>query len=253
MTLTASTRRTSADRDLRSDVEAELERDMRVPSGSVSISVTDKTVTLAGSVDTRANRLAALEATYRVGGLHTIIDDIVVVPVPGASEPDVALAIERVLEAIGSGASGLKATVRAGVVTLTGRVASQIQKSSACCAIGEVRGVAWIENHIVVDTATSAEVVHARIVAAMHRSADADARAISVVAREHEVWLHGHAASDAIRSRAVLAAWSAPGVGVVHDNLRVGPSADHALGARFDETADRGPSPLIIDGRGCTS
>ena len=252
MTLTASRRGTFADDDLRSDVEAELRRDMRVPSGSVSISVTDKTVTLAGDLDTQADRLAAVEATYRVGGVHTIVDDLVVVPAPGASEHDVALAIERVIEASGSGAGRLKGTVRAGVVSLTGRVDSQTQKDSTGHAISELRGVRWVENHIVVQAAASTEVVHARIVAAMHRNADTDARAISVVSQDQEVWLNGQAASSAIRLTAVLAAWSAPGVSVVHDNIRLGRSfvtQEHALGARTDVAVP----PLSIRGRGCTS
>lgn len=256
MTLTASTGRIFADEDLRSDVEAELERDTRVPSGRVSISVLDKTVTLAGDVDTRANRLAALEATYRVGGVHTIVDDIVVAPLPGASEHDVALAIERVLDAGGTGAGQLKASVRAGVITLTGRVDSQIQKASVCRAIGALPGVRWVENHIVVEPHASTEVVHARIVAAMHGSADTDARAISVLARDQEVWLTGHAASFATRTRAVLAAWSAPGVKVVHDGIQIGRESDRkdgATGARAAEAAVLRHAPLLVDGRGCTS
>ena len=223
MTMTEIAPTTIADSDLRSDVEDELEWDPAVPSTSIGISVTDHTVTLAGTVHTLAHRLAAVKAACRVKGVHSMIDDIVVLPINshGGSDQDVALTIERILESSSTVPAGVKATVRDGVVTLTGSVDFQFQKSSAFRAVSDTKGVSWIQNHIVVKAAASEKVIRSRIVSAMHRNADSDSKGIYVVATGHEVWLSGHTRSFAARTQAVAAAWSAPGVEIVHNNIRI--------------------------------
>ena len=100
MTMIARAPPTIADVDLRSDVEDELEWDPAVPSTSVGVSVTDHTVTIAGTVHSLAHRLAAVKAARRVKGVHAIVDEIVVVPMSGhgPTDQDVGLAVEHVLE-----------------------------------------------------------------------------------------------------------------------------------------------------------
>ena len=224
MTMTASAPNAIADSDLRSDVEDEMEWDPAVPSTSIGASVTDHTVTLAGTVHTLAHRLAAVKAARRVKGVHAIIDDIVVVPINshGTSDQDVALTIERILESSSIVPAGLKAIVRDGHVTLTGSVDHQFQKNSAFRAVRDIKGVSWIQNDIVVKAQASENVVRSKIVSAMHRNADWDSRGIYVVATGHEVWLSGHTSSFAARTQAVAAAWSAAGVEIVHDDIRIG-------------------------------
>lgn len=224
MTMTTSAPNTIADSDLRSDVEDELEWDPAVPSTSIGISVTDHTVTLAGTVHTLWHRLAAVKAACRVKGVHAMIDDIVVVPIKshGATDQDVALTIERILESSSIVPAGLKATVRDGIITLTGSVDYQFQKNSAFRAVRDIKGVSRIQNDIVVKAAQASEnVVRSKIVSAMHRNADSDSRGIYVVATGHEVWLSGHTSSFAARTQAVAAAWSAAGVETVHNNIGI--------------------------------
>lgn len=223
MTMTEIATNTIADSDLRSDVEDELEWDPAVPSTSIGISVTDHTVTLAGTVHTLAHRLAAVKAACRVKGVHAMIDDIVVLPInsQGGSDQDVALTIERILESSSTVPAGVKATVRDGVVTLTGSVDFQFQKGSAFRAVRDTKGVSWIHNGIVVKAAASEKVIRSKIVSAMHRNADSDSKDIYVAATGHEVWLSGHAKSFAARTQAVASAWSAPGVEIVHNNIGI--------------------------------
>ena len=224
MTMTEIATNTIADSDLRSDIEDELEWDPAVPSTSIGISVTDHTVTLAGTVHTLAHRLAAVKAACRVKGVHSMIDDIVVLPINshGGSDQDVALTIERILESSSTVPAGVKATVRDGVVTLTGSVDFQFQRYSAFRAVRDTKGVSWIHNNIVVKAAAASEkVIRSNIVSAMHRNADSDSRGIYVAATGHEVWLSGFTRSFAARTQAVAAAWPAPGVEIVHNNIRI--------------------------------
>ena len=107
------------------------------------------------------------------------------------------------------------------LVTLTGTVNYQFQKNSAFRAVRDIKGVSRVQNDIFVKAHASETVVRSKIVSAMHRNADWDSRGIFVVATGHEVWLSGHTRSFAARTQAVAAAWSAPGVEIVHDNIRI--------------------------------
>lgn len=214
---------TIADSDLRSDVEDELDWDPAVPAASIGVSVTDHAVTVSGTVHTLSHRLAAVKAVRRVKGVHAIIDDIVVVPPAshGSTDQEIALAVERILEYSSSVPDGIMATLRSGLVTLTGAVDFHYQKQGAFDAVRDVKGVTWVQNNISVQPHQSDNVVRSKIVAAMHRNADLDSRDISVVASGHEVWLSGTTRSYAARAQAETAAWASPGAEQVHNNIQV--------------------------------
>ena len=114
---------------------------------------------------------------------------------------------------------GIKATVRDGLVTLFGIVEFEYQKRAVQRAIRDIKGVTWIQNDIVVKAQAASDVVRSKIVGAMHRNADLEAEEIHVVAKGHEVWLSGSARSLSASVHAELAAWSAPGVEIVHNNI----------------------------------
>lgn len=211
------------DEDLRSDVEDELEWDPAVPATSIAVSVTDHTVTLAGTVHLLAHRLAAVQAAQRIKGVHAIVDEIVVAPAntPGTADEEIGIAVEHVLEA-STFPEGIRATVRNGVITLTGTVEHQYEKTAATNRVRDIKGVAWVQNDIVVKAQASEKVIRSRIVSALHRSADLDARDIHVMAAGHEIWLSGTSRSLAAIARAEAAAWATPGVETVHNNLVVG-------------------------------
>ena len=223
MTMTSMQTHAIDDGDLRSDVEDELDWDPAVPT-SIGVSVTDHAVTLSGTVHTLAHRLAAVKAARRVKGVHALIDEIVVVPASrkGSTDQDIGLAVERLLETLSSVPAGVKATVRDGLVVLTGTAEHQYQKTAALRAVRDVKGVTWVQNDIVVKSQPSENVVRSKIVAAMHRTADLDSKDIHVVAAGHEVWLTGHTRSFAARTQAESAAWSSPGVELVHNTITIG-------------------------------
>lgn len=221
---TETTTRNVDDAALRSDLEEELEWDPAVPHGDINVSVTDHVVTLSGTVPSLANRLAAVRASRRVAGVHAIIDEILVVPAESSETSDEAVrsAIEHLLDASSIVPRGVRATVRNGVVTLTGTVDHQYQKLAASRSARDTSGVRWVQNDLVVTPTASTKVVRSKIVAAMHRNADLDSRDVRVATEGNVVWLSGTTTSMTARSQAEMAAWSAPGVEEVHNEIRIG-------------------------------
>ena len=210
------------DEDLRSDVEDELEWDPAVPSTSIAVSVTDHAVTLAGTVHLLAHRLAAVHAAQRIKGVHAIVDEIVVAPAnaAGTSDEEIGIAVEHALES-STVPEGIRATVRDGVITLTGTVEHHYETSAATNRIRDIKGVTWVCNDIEVKAQAVEKVVRSRIVSALHRNADLDSRNIHVMAADHEIWLSGTTRSLAAKGHAEAAAWATPGVETVHNNIVV--------------------------------
>jgi hypothetical protein len=90
---------TKSDSQLKSDVLAELRWDPRVRETEVGVQVRGGTVTLTGSIDSYAAKLAAREAAHRVLGVLDVADELRV-RLPSAWErgdPDVAKGVRDAL------------------------------------------------------------------------------------------------------------------------------------------------------------
>jgi osmotically-inducible protein OsmY len=80
-----------------------------------------------------------------------------------------------------------------------------------------------VTNQITVKPQVRSSEVKEKIEAAFKRSAEVDARRISVEVRDGKVVLHGRVRSWAERGEAQQAAWAAPGVSQVENQLAVTP------------------------------
>jgi osmotically-inducible protein OsmY len=212
---------TMTNREIQQAVEEELLWDPAIMPASVGVTVSDGAVTLTGTVSTLSSRLAAVKAAKRVKGVRAIADDIVVQTVDAFDRTDqeVARFVEHALEWNAVVPETVRATVRYGAVTLEGKVTWDYQRRAASRAIEHLDGVTRVVNNIELDETPTPKDLKKRITAALHRSADLDARSIVVESKDGEVWLSGTVVSWADRERAEAAAWAAPGVTVVHDDI----------------------------------
>jgi osmotically-inducible protein OsmY len=214
------------DTQLQHDVQAELEWEPSVNASQIGVSAKDGVATLTGYVSHYAEKIAADRAAKRVYGVKAVANDIEVHLVGTAhrTDSDIASAAVNALTWDTSVPEDrVKVTVRNGWITLDGSLDWQYQKESAERAVRNLIGVMGVTNEITVTPRAKSSEVKNKIEAAFKRSAEVDARRISVEVREGKVVLHGHVRSWAEREDAQEGAWAAPGVSEVQNQLTVTP------------------------------
>jgi osmotically-inducible protein OsmY len=211
------------DYDVREAVKNELAWSPKVDADRIAVSVTDGAVTLTGQVGSYLEKWEANRIAKRVYGVTGVANDLEI-DYSGASTQDTDL-LQRALQAlewnleVPSGA--VKPTVSNGWVTLTGNVAWNFQREAAESSIRNLSGVIGVTDEITLKIQPTPKDVSKRISDALIRNAQLDARRISVKTDGSTAVLDGSVSSWAERDEAETAAWSAPGVNVVRNNLQV--------------------------------
>ena len=100
-----------------------------------------------------------------------------------------------------------------------GEQAQGYQKASAESCVNHLQGVKGVTNNIVVESAVKAVEVKQKIEEAFKRHAILDASDVQVKVHNSTVTLKGHVRTWQERDDAVRAAWAAPGVGNVENQL----------------------------------
>ncbi|MGO8914102.1 MAG: BON domain-containing protein [Bradyrhizobium sp.] len=208
---------------LRDDVLDELAYEPIVDAAHIGVAVDQSVVTLTGHVSSYAEKLAAVAAVRRVKGVHGIADEIDVVDSSQVRTSDDEL-VKRAINMLSWDSvvpsEAIQVTVHNGLVTLTGKVNWQYQKSSAERGIRRLSGVRGVINDIEIEPHARAENVRGKIEAALKRHAEVEAKDIRVTVRDDsEVLLEGKVQSWDEKVAVENAAWSAPGVKNVRDRL----------------------------------
>lgn len=214
---------TRSDVDVRSAVVAELEWTPGIDAAEIGVAVDHGAVTLTGRASSYAERLRAEKATLRVRGVTAVADEIDV-RLPGAipDDSDIAREAGEALDRAVDVPPAVTAVVRDGVVVLAGEVTWQFQRAAAERAVQYQRGVVAVRNRITLTPLPEADDVHRLINSALVRNAQLDSNHITVTSGPGGVvTLRGTVQSYAESRQAEDAAWAAPGVATVVNELHV--------------------------------
>lgn len=212
------------DSQIRDDVQRELFYSPELNAARIGVSVEEGIVTLAGSVDSYQQKLAALRAAERIAQVRAVACQLEV-RLPGPhipTDPDLAHAAANVLAWNNSvPANRLRICVENGWITLKGTVDWQYQKDAAARAIADLTGVKGVDNLVNVNPSLDAEDLKEQIEAALRRSATIEDRNVLVEVNADKVVLHGEVRSIPEREEAERIAWAAPGVADVANHILV--------------------------------
>jgi osmotically-inducible protein OsmY len=181
-------------------------------------------VTLSGAVNTYAEKEAAAWSAERVAGVKAVVDEIAV-ELPHMhmrNDREIAeAALQSLMWHVQVPHTRVKVKVEKGIITLEGEVDSGYQRIAAENAVRYLTGVKAVVNLINVKPVATPAGVKAKIDSALRRAAEIDAQQIKVRVHDDKVFLSGVVRSWAERSQAERAAWAAPGVREVQDDLTV--------------------------------
>ena len=211
------------DQEIQQDVLAELRWDLGVAASEIGVAVKDSVVTLTGNVDAFMKKWRAEEATLRVNGVAAVANDIEVRLVGAErTDADIAAAVVNALNWNSTiPVNKVHVTVEKGWVTLKGEVEWQYQRREAEKVVRGLWGVKGITNLVTVKPATSPTDLKKKIEDALVRSAQLDANAITVQVEGSKAILRGEVGSWAEKREAERAAWLAPGITSVDNQISV--------------------------------
>jgi osmotically-inducible protein OsmY len=218
------------DSTLQAMVMEELDWEPSLDAAHIGVSAKSGVITLSGFVDSFAAKEAAENAASRVKGVKAIAEELEVRLPNTQRHADDEIA-ERAVKILAWDVKvpheDIQVKVEHGVVSLSGTVSHQFQKAEAETDIRRLGGVRGVLNHIEVRReyriSADPEMVKQRIETALRRNAEIEASHIEVNIEDGKVMLRGNVRTWLERRVAENAAWAAPGVADVRDELKVQP------------------------------
>lgn len=209
------------DQQIQRDVMNELRWNPGITAAQISVTTNDGIVTLRGTVPHYFEKTIAVQSAQRVGGVRAVANEIEVNLLGSyeRTDEDIAKAALTALEWNYQVPDGIKVTVEKGWITLKGEADWDYQRNAARDTVSPLMGVCGVSNDITIKTRILPSDIKDRIEAALKRSAEGEGRNISVDVKGNRVILSGNVHSFSEIEDARFAAWSAPGVMIVENNI----------------------------------
>lgn len=214
---------TMSNNDLVRDVSDELFWDPKLDNESIAVSADDGKITLRGTVGSLREKREAKKAAERVFGVISVDNQLQVRLLTDAKRGDAELRAD-VLQALMLDSlvpSTVDATVEDGYVTLTGTAEWQYQRDEAEYVASNMVDALDVFDEIELKPNPSAHAVKEDIKSAFKRNAKLDAEDLDVSTSNGTVKIEGTVGSWAEHDEAIDAAWAAPGVTFVDDQMTV--------------------------------
>jgi len=214
------------DSELKQDVLDELKWEASVNEPGIGVAVKDGIVSLSGVVNTYAEKMAAEKAAKRVLGVKAVVENVEVKISGDNKRTDVEIAqvaLNNLKWDTMVPKKDIFVKVENGWITLEGKVDWNYQKEAAKNAVQYLFGVRGVSNLIEIKTPIQSDLVKESIKKTFERNAIIDAEKINVRVEGHKVFLTGTVQSWDEQKQANEAAWSAPGVWQVENNLEIKP------------------------------
>lgn len=212
------------DAQLKHDVTAELGWDPVIKPSTIGVAVKDGVVTVSGHLDTYAQKRAVEKALKRVQGVKALALelDVKLAANHKRNDTDIAEAAEHALkwQAL-LPANDLRVTVANGFVTVEGQLDWEYQRRSVDHVLRNLKGVTWLNNLITIKERPAPANLQERIRDALTRQAVREANKIEVEVKDGTVTLRGHVHSWQERDATQGAVWSAPGVQLIANELKI--------------------------------
>jgi len=212
------------DKDMRQEVLDALDWEASIKSGDIGVGVSSGVVTLTGYVPTFAQKRTAERTALRVSGVKGIANDLVV-KLPKKKErtdTDIAKAAVRAIRwHTELPQDTISVKVRDGWVTLEGTVDWNYQRERAADVVRPLTGLRGLTNTLTVAPRATSSDIRDRIRKALEREVNREAKNLVIEIDGDTVRLSGVIHSWIERRNAERAAWSAPGITDVVNDLEV--------------------------------
>lgn len=212
----------SRDNALTADVSDELFWDPKVDSEAIAVSADGGEITLRGTVASLREKREAKKAAQRVFGVTSVDNQLQVRLLSDRSDAELRGDVLQALMLDSLVPATVDAKVTDGFVTLTGTADWQYQRDEAENVASNIVGALDVYDEIDLESPTpDAGDVEASIKNAFKRNAGLDADDLYISTDNGTVTINGTVSSWAQHDEAIDAAWAAPGVASVYDNMTV--------------------------------